>query len=713
MLYLVLAKAAHKSLLAKKLVLFASNPELVSEAKAARRNQLTKKLVLAKAIILFFSLSAFCSTAPPTEFVSVMWEDHPPAYYTQRAEEWRAYTSNPCAEEDAWFHYYKFAQYANRFDHKEYDLDAIVEEAAATGMSETGFTLPYLKFANNKDPDTRYEQLLKAHKAEPENPAAYTGLIAHFELTWQRTKRDQLLTKLQELKPLPKGLLEYNYNQLESTEENAVLITNGDADTFPSWFLQAAYKHRPNVRIINWALLWNFPAYRKHIAGDLDADIEDVENPTEMMDAIHKTGRPVYLAMTIDANQFGEHRKDWLFVTGLAMRYERPGYKNLDFVKTAYNTKWRLDDLRNPLANDAAQAVTDQLNRNYLPTLLELREFYGSDSSKVMELNSLITTIAQRANVESVLSRISSGQAKTPPRLASLNLDVLRKRGDVRTAKEIARNLVLIRAGLAKRLETYTSENETIVDMIREGKGIDVRLDADIMMMDVEVSNKAYFLFVQDILRQKKNEYLDTIVAEKVNWGFELFGEMNRDVDMAFNEEDLPIVNISHRAAELYAQWLSEVYNDDPKRKDGKKVRFRLPTEEELIYASMGGKNYAPYPWGGYYYMNAKGCFLANFRTFDLPEEERAKVIAARATDKKNVGCTTEPLLLVATDTYFPNNYGLYNMVGNAAEMIDEPGITFGGSWLDTPEESAIGRSIKRTAPHPSTGFRLVAEFYE
>jgi len=681
-------------------------------SKVAMKEQVIKRLVLAKAA-LFLSLSSIYATATPVAFQSVLWEDHPSSYYTQRAEEWRAYTSNPCAEEDAWYHYYKFAQYANRFDLQAYDLDAIVKEAAATGMNEKGFTLPYLKFANDKNPNTRYEHLLVAHQAEPNNPAAYTGLIAHYELTWQQTKRDHLLTKLQDLKPLPKGLLEYNYNQLESTEENAILLTNGDADTFPSWFLQAAYKHRTNVRVINWALLWNFPAYRRHIAGDLNVDITNIENPTEMMDALHKSGRPVYLAMTIDANQFGEHRKDWLFVTGLTMRYEKPGYENLAFAKTAYNTKWRLDHLRKPLATNAEQAVTDQLNRNYLPTLLELRNFYGNDSNKVKEINNLITTIAQRADVETILSRISGIQSKTPPRLASSNLEILRKQEDVQSAKSIARNLVRVPAGLAKRIANPTVSNDLVKEMIREGKDIDVRLDADLMMMDTEVSNEAYYRFVQDIVVQKKNEYLDTIVAGKVDWATELFGEVNREVEIKYDERRLPVVNVSHRAAELYAQWLGEVDNDDPKRKDGKKVRFRLPTEEELIYASLGGKNYSPYPWGGYYYFNAKGCFLANFRTFDLSDEERAKVEAARATDKKGLGCKSEALLLVPTDAYFPNDYGLYNLVGNAAEMIDKPGKTFGGSWLDSPEESKIGQSIQRASPHPSTGFRLVAEFYD
>jgi len=675
--------------------------------------------------VLLYSITAFCSTAPPDAFLSTLWAEQTPDYYMQQAEEWRAYTDNPCAEEDAWYQYYKFAQYANRVAKTDYDLSKIIEEALAAGLNENGFVLQYLKFANDKNPNTRYAHLLNAHQAEPENPVAYTGLIGHYEISNQLSKRDEILAKLQRDKPLPKGLLEYNYNQLESTAPNAILLTNGDADTYPSWVLQTVFKHRTDVQVINWSLLWYADEYRKRIARDLDVDIEEVENPSAMMDALHKSERPLYLAMTVDANQFGAHRKDWLFVTGLAMRYERPGFQNLAFAKTAYTSKWRLDNLRNPLADNAEQAVTDQLNRNYLPTLLELREFYGSDSTKVDELNNLITTIARRANVESILTRISNEEPKAPPRLASTNLDVLRKREQVRSAKAITRNLVTIPAGLAKRVADPSAGNEAIKKMIRAGKDIDVRLDQDLMMMDTEVSHGDYYQFVQDILLQKKNNYLDTILAGKVEWATELLGDPNREVELGFAQSDvsspdfsgdeslLPIVNISHRAAELYAQWLSEVYNDDPKRKDGRNVRFRLPTEEEWTYAAMGGKNYSPYPWGGQTYMNNKGCLLANFRTFDLPDEERAKVTAAREADKKNAGCETEFLLLVKTDAYFPNDYGLYNMVGNAAEMIDEPGVTLGGSWLDTPEESVIGRRIKRTTPHASTGFRLVAEFYD
>jgi hypothetical protein len=65
------------------------------------------------------------------------------------------------------------------------------------------------------------------------------------------------------------------------------------------------------------------------------------------------------------------------------------------------------------------------------------------------------------------------------------------------------------------------------------------------------------------------------------------------------------------------------------------------------------------------------------------------------------------------TTAYFPNKMGIYDVVGNVAEMVAEKGKACGGSWDDTPEESTI-RSVKSyKKPSATIGFRMVMEVLE
>jgi sulfatase modifying factor 1 len=115
--------------------------------------------------------------------------------------------------------------------------------------------------------------------------------------------------------------------------------------------------------------------------------------------------------------------------------------------------------------------------------------------------------------------------------------------------------------------------------------------------------------------------------------------------------DEYPVVGVNWHQANAFAAWRTiykstywESYND-PLTED-----FRLPTEYEWEYAASGGRVGNPYPWGGPYTRNSKGCMLANFKPL-----------------RGNYGADGG-IYPVRIDSYFPNDYGLYNMAGNVAE---------------------------------------------
>ena len=65
--------------------------------------------------------------------------------------------------------------------------------------------------------------------------------------------------------------------------------------------------------------------------------------------------------------------------------------------------------------------------------------------------------------------------------------------------------------------------------------------------------------------------------------------------------------------------------------------------------------------------------------------------------------------VLAPVDSYFPNGYGLYNMAGNAAEMVLDSNFTKGGSWKSKSSNLQIeSREEWNKTANPFTGFRVV-----
>jgi formylglycine-generating enzyme required for sulfatase activity len=105
--------------------------------------------------------------------------------------------------------------------------------------------------------------------------------------------------------------------------------------------------------------------------------------------------------------------------------------------------------------------------------------------------------------------------------------------------------------------------------------------------------------------------------------------------DHGWGRQRQPVINVSWRDAQRYAAWLSKITGN----------AYRLLTEAEYEYAARAGTQTA-YPWGDDVGSNHANCMDCGSR-WD-------------ATQTAPVG------------SFAPNQFGLYDMVGNAWEWVED-----------------------------------------
>jgi len=208
-------------------------------------------------------------------------------------------------------------------------------------------------------------------------------------------------------------------------------------------------------------------------------------------------------------------------------------------------------------------------------------------------------------------------------------------------------------------------------------------------LCDHVVTNKEYRAFLGEIRFSDPQLYTKMYPDTLVWFHHEhAFGEAM--TNMYFwhpGYDSYPVVGVSHEQAECYCKWLTDEYTKDPNRKF-KNAKVCLPDVYQWEWAAHGGHNTDPFPWPGTYVRNDKGLMMANF--MGMPDCAFKRV---NDTGKLEFAYSDWPegphsdygksLMPYAAISYWPNDYGLYNMAGNVSEYVSEIGITKGGNWND------------------------------
>ncbi len=122
--------------------------------------------------------------------------------------------------------------------------------------------------------------------------------------------------------------------------------------------------------------------------------------------------------------------------------------------------------------------------------------------------------------------------------------------------------------------------------------------------------------------------------------------------DSGWGRGDRPVINVSYLDAKKYIKWLNTKTNR----------KFRLPTESEWEYAARAGSN-TLYYWGNdANEQYANGAQKKVFETLGIPWDK-----TWQEWPKDGYLNTTAPVA-----TYSPNQWGLYDMVGNVHEWCED-----------------------------------------
>lgn len=230
------------------------------------------------------------------------------------------------------------------------------------------------------------------------------------------------------------------------------------------------------------------------------------------------------------------------------------------------------------------------------------------------------------------------------------------------------------------------------------------------LMSKEEITNFEYQFFLKDLLDRGELEKYAIANIDSMNWSGE--NCFNQKYVEYYHRHpayrNYPVVNISREGAELYCEWATEKLNQ--LLPEGQKITLRLPLKAEWLRAACGDDLDAVYTWKGPYLRNSRGAFLANFVQVgesSVARDNKGEFIIMPHGYARYDEYGSD--IIVSSQSYFPNEFGIYNMNGNVAELLADSDEVIGGSWYDAGYDIR-NRSVKKyTGSDPTVGFRIVA----
>jgi formylglycine-generating enzyme required for sulfatase activity len=259
---------------------------------------------------------------------------------------------------------------------------------------------------------------------------------------------------------------------------------------------------------------------------------------------------------------------------------------------------------------------------------------------------------------------------------------------------------------------SYLPETKTLVDN-------DTVLCTEFFMMKTEITNLNYLEYLADLKKNNKMTDYNQALPDTLVWRAPLsFGEPYVDYYLRHPAyRDYPVVGVTKQQAENYCEWLTRIWRQ---KTGNESIVIRLPKRAEFIRAANGNSFDRPYAWNSPYLQNEKNQAYCNYLRIGAGAIARDTVnggfmVVPGLRDEMGVaGILNDNADITApVKSFIPNEFDIYHLNGNVAELVAEDGIAVGGDW-NSPGYDIRNQSTKKfTKPSQTVGFRVVLTFVE
>lgn len=362
-------------------------------------------------LLSVFVLQSYAQKPEPV--YSIVRQEHSFDWYEQQAMAWKQEIDKGTSNAMAWVYWYEANRMARNFcDSVKWESkkgDYFVSNDVIVEMAEkaipNSFELNLLKTSFYRtDNKTSGIYLLKAQEIRP-----YDNLLFPFLTNYHLFKNDKLNLELTckkwfESNETPQEILTTAYNMLISLDQNAILITYGDNDTYPSLILQNALKIRPDVQVIGIGMIRKDEYIEqvckelgiKPLASDNDSN---KKQKTFFKHLVENTKRPIYVSIFTVSDVYKDYEKN-MYLTGLTLKYSPKPFNNMAVLRNNVENKFMLDFLKRTFNNNNAQSVVIRMNNTYLFPFQKLYEYYklSGENDKAQEIKELAMLVAKKSS---------------------------------------------------------------------------------------------------------------------------------------------------------------------------------------------------------------------------------------------------------------------------------------------------------------------------